>query len=233
VEQVAGNWSPRTKALLVASPSNPTGTMLSGAQLNSLAASVASRGGRLIVDEIYHGLTYGFDAPTALQFSDDLFVINSFSKYFNMTGWRLGWIVAPEAFVKDIEKLAGNLSCCPSAPAQYAALAAFLPETIEILEARRQEFQARRDYLLPQLDRLGFKVKTNPQGAFYIYADCSGLTDDSFRFAGRLLEEAAVAITPGMDFGAFAPERHVRFAYTVSQKKLEEGVARIGAFLNG
>lgn len=231
VDQITRQWSRRVKALLVASPSNPTGTMLKDGEIDRLAQCCAERGGRLIVDEVYHGLTYGCDAPTALQYSDDLFVVNSFSKYFNMTGWRLGWVVAPKAFVRDIEKLAGNLFCCPPAPAQYAALAAFRPETIEILEARRREFQMRRDFLLPELGKLGFAVRAHPQGAFYIYADSSALTGDSFAFARTLLEEAAVGITPGVDFGDNAPERHVRFAYTVSREKLEEGVARIGAFL--
>lgn len=230
-EQVEAAWTPRTRGLLIASPSNPTGTLLDDNQLAGLANCVRTNGGQLVVDEIYHGLTYGRDAQTILQFADDAFVVNSFSKYFTMTGWRLGWMIAPSRFVRDIEKLAGNLFCSAPSTAQYAALAAFLPETTAILEARRTEFQARRDFLLPCLTKLGFQIKTPPEGAFYIYADCSALTNDSFGFARDLLEQAGVAITPGLDFGSHAPERHVRFAYTVSLDKLEDGVERIAAFL--
>lgn len=231
--QVEEAWSSHTRALLIGSPSNPTGTMLDGNELNSLAATVARRGGHFIVDEIYHGLTYGLDATTALEFSDDLFVVNSFSKYFNMTGWRLGWLVMPKAFVRDAEKLAANLFICAPSPAQYGALAAFGEETIAILEHRRQEFRARRDFLLPAVRTLGFRVPTEPQGAFYLYADSSTLANDSHRLAWDLIEHAGVAVTPGVDFGSNRPEKHMRFAYTVAREKLEEGIARIGRFLRG
>ena len=229
--QVEAAWGPASRALLLASPSNPTGTMLEQEQLAAIAAVVAKRGGTLLVDEIYHGLTYGLDAATALALGEDIFVINSFSKYFNMTGWRLGWLVVPKAYVREIEKLAQNLFISPSAPAQYAALAAFDAETIAILEERRRQFQARRDLLLPGLRRLGFRVAAEPRGAFYIYADTSGLADDSFRFAGELIEQAGVAATPGIDFGESAPQRHMRFAYTVAEEKLQEGLARIERYL--
>ena len=241
-ELVARRWTPRTKGLLVASPANPTGTMISAAAMAELAACVASRGGALLVDEIYHGLTYATkeppcagnaDAATALALSEDIFVINSFSKYFGMTGWRLGWLVAPQRFVRDIEKLAQNLYISPSTPAQHAALAAFRPETIALLETRRREFAARRDYLLPALRRLGLRIDAEPRGAFYLYADCSALTSDSEAFARQLLEQAGVAITPGLDFGDNAPQRHVRFAYTVAQDRLAEGVARLARHLGG
>ena len=228
---VAESWTPRTKGLLVASPANPTGTMISAAALAELAACVAERGGALLVDEIYHGLTFDCDATTALALSDDIFVFNSFSKYFGMTGWRLGWLVAPQRFVRDIEKLAQNLYISPSTPAQHAALAAFRPDTIALLEARRREFAARRDYLLPALRRLGLRIDAEPRGAFYLYADCSALTRDSEAFARQLLEQAGVAITPGLDFGDNAPQRHVRFAYTVAQDRLAEGVARLARHL--
>jgi len=230
-EAVAHHWTVRAKGLLVASPSNPTGTLIEPAALAALHACVAARGGALLVDEIYHGLTYGCEAQTALTLSDDIFVINSFSKYFGMTGWRLGWLVAPQRFVRDIEKLAQNLFISPSAPAQHAALAAFAPETLALLEERRAKFRARRDYLLPALRRLGFRIAAEPRGAFYLYADSSGLAQDSQALAMTLLEKAGVAITPGLDFGDNAPQRHVRFAYTVTLEKLQEGVARIARHL--
>jgi aspartate/methionine/tyrosine aminotransferase len=232
-EQVSAHWGPQTRGLLVASPANPTGTMLDAAALASLHQAVAQRGGTLLVDEIYHGLTYGCDATTALALADDVFVINSFSKYFNMTGWRLGWLVVPEGYVREVEKLAQNLFISPSAPAQHAALAAFTAETIAILEARRHQFQRRRDVLLPGLRRLGFRVPVEPNGAFYVYADIDGLSDDSFRFAANLLEHAGVAATPGIDFGRAAPQRHMRFAYTVPEDNLREGLERIEGFLAG
>ncbi len=230
-EHVALHWTERTKGLLVASPANPTGTMIAPAAMAGLAACIAARGGALLVDEIYHGLTYGCAAETALSLSDEIFVINSFSKYFGMTGWRLGWLVAPQRFVREIEKLAQNLFISPSTPAQHAALAAFRPETIALLEARRDEFAARRDYLLPALRRSGFLITAEPSGAFYLYADCSALAPDSEVLARRLLDEAGVAITPGLDFGANAPQRHVRFAYTVARDRLEEGMARLSRHL--
>ncbi|MBI4998902.1 MAG: pyridoxal phosphate-dependent aminotransferase, partial [Rhodocyclales bacterium] len=207
-ELVSGHWTSRSRALLVATPANPTGTLIEPAQLAALHKTVTRLGGALLVDEIYHGLTYGFDAETALAAGNDLFVINSFSKYFGMTGWRLGWLVAPRAYVREIEKLAQNLFISPSAPAQYAALAAFDKETIEILEARRDEFRQRRDILLPGLRALDFTVATEPSGAFYVYADSSRHADDSFAFADRLVTAAGVAATPGRDFGGHAPERH-------------------------
>jgi len=225
------HWAPRTVAALVASPSNPTGTLVSTERLSAMAEFVRGRGGTLIVDEIYHGLVYEGEYTTALSLTDDVFVINSFSKYFNMTGWRLGWMVAPESVVPEIDKLAQNLYLAAPTPAQYAALAAFEPETAAILMARAQELKARRDYLVPALRALGFDIPVTPQGAFYIYAGCARLTRDSFAFARDLLEQAGVAITPGIDFGANAPERHVRFAYTSPIERLKVGVARIGEFL--
>jgi aspartate/methionine/tyrosine aminotransferase len=212
---------------MVASPSNPTGTLIATSALADLIASVRARNGVVIVDEIYHGLVYEGAATSALTLSDDVFVINSFSKYFNMTGWRLGWIVAPHAYVSALDKLAQNLFLAAPTLAQYAALAAFAPETIAILEARRREFQRRRDYLVPALQELGFDITAVPQGAFYIYADCARFTHDSYVFATGLLETAGVAITPGIDFGAHQPHTHVRFAYTTSMDRLREGVERL------
>lgn len=225
------HWTSKTTGALFASPANPTGTMLSATEIDDLAQFMRQRNGQLIIDEIYHGLTYEADAPTALAAGDDIFVVQSFSKYFQMTGWRLGWLVMPEDYVRDIEKLAQNLFISPSAPAQYAALAAFTPETIEILESRRAEFRRRRDFLAPALSSLGFRLTAEAQGAFYIYADCSALTDDSERFAHELLESAGVAITPGLDFGSHAPRQHLRFAYTTDIARLGEAVERIRHFL--
>jgi aspartate/methionine/tyrosine aminotransferase len=229
--QVDAAWGPRTRALLVASPANPTGTMIDRQRMAELWSVVSRHGGTLVADEIYHGLTYGCDAETALAVSDDIFVINSFSKYFNMTGWRLGWLVVPEGYQREVEKLAQNLFIAPSTPAQYAALAAFQPRTLEILEQRREEFRLRRDVLLPGLHQLGFEIATEPKGAFYIYAKVDGLTDDSFRFAMELIEQAGVAATPGLDFGHNKPQQHMRFAYTVARPQLEMGLERLAIFL--
>jgi aspartate/methionine/tyrosine aminotransferase len=228
---VASAWTEGVKGLLVASPGNPTGTMIGQNTLGELARIVASKGGSLVVDEIYHGLTYGADSQTALALSDEVFVINSFSKYFGMTGWRLGWLVAPEHRVRDIEKLAQNLYIAPSTIAQHAALAAFHPDSIAILENRRREFQARRDVMLSGLERLGFRVAAPPQGAFYIYADSSGLAADSQTLAETLLQELGVAATPGLDFGNNLPRSHMRFAYTVDQARIVEGLARMEKLL--
>lgn len=230
-QQLESAWSRNTRGLLIASPANPTGTMLDHDTMADLARAVASRGGSLLVDEIYHGLTYGIDAQSALSISEDIFVINSFSKYFGMTGWRLGWLVAPERHAREIEKLAQNLYIAPSTVAQHAALAAFDPATTAILEARRHEFSLRRDLLVPGLRRLGFKIAAEPRGAFYVYADSSELADDSFELAARLLTEAGVAATPGLDFGNNGPRRHMRFAYTVDRARIEEGLGRMEAFL--
>ena len=227
------HWNARTAGALFATPANPTGTMLMADEINALAEFVRQRDGQLIVDEIYHGLTYETDAPTALAAGDDIFVVQSFSKYFQMTGWRLGWLVVPEPYIRDIEKLAQNLFISPSSPAQHAALAAFDPETIAILEARRAEFRRRRDFLVPALSSLGFRLTAQPQGAFYVYADCSALTNDSDRFARDLLESTGVAITPGLDFGSHAPRQHLRFAYTTDVARLAEAVERIRRFLAG
>ena len=225
------HWGPRSVAALVASPSNPTGTLISTERLSAMAAFARERRGTLIVDEIYHGLVYEGEYTTALARSDDVFVVNSFSKYFQMTGWRLGWLVAPERYMSELDKLAQNLYLSAPTLSQHAALAAFEPETLAILEARRLEFKARRDYLVPALRELGFDIPVTPQGAFYVYAGCGGLKRDSFAFAIEILEQAGVAITPGIDFGANAPERHVRFAYTNSIERLQEGVSRIAKFL--
>ncbi|GMQ83719.1 MAG: pyridoxal phosphate-dependent aminotransferase [Gammaproteobacteria bacterium] len=224
-------WSGRTRCVMLASPSNPTGTVVSGDTLQAMLDFIRQRKGSLIVDEIYQNLCYHGKPQTALALGEDIFVINSFSKYFGMTGWRLGWLVAPEAYVGDLDMLAQNLFLAASTPAQHAALAAFEAPTREVLEQRRREFQRRRDYLLPALRALGFGIPVEPQGAFYLYADCSRFTGDSFAFATALLEEAGVAITPGIDFGHYKAEGHVRFAYTASMEKLQQGVERLEKFI--
>lgn len=224
-------WQTSTVAALIASPSNPTGTIVNTAELTNIIQTVDRHDGRLIVDEIYHGLIYEGKTTTALSLSDEVFVINSFSKYFGMTGWRLGWLVAPQAYVREVDKLAQNIFLAAPTVSQYAALKAFEPETIAVLEQRRAEFQQRRDYLLPALSDLGFVIDAVPQGAFYLYADCSAFTSDSFEFVKDILDKAHVAITPGKDFGVNAPERYVRFAYTTSLGKLKEGVRRLAKYL--
>ncbi len=232
-EMIAARWGPRSRCVLLASPANPTGMLVPLDELRRIVDCVQQLGGILIMDEIYHGLVYGAAPPSALALSDGVFVINSFSKYFSMTGWRLGWLVAPPAFVPALDRLAQNLFLAASTPAQHAALAAFAPESIAILDERRAEFRRRRDYLLPALRTLGFEIGAEPQGAFYIYAGCSAFSDDSFAFCRRLLEEAGVAVTPGCDFGSYRAEGHVRFAYTTGMAQLEEGVRRLGDFLAG
>ena len=225
------NWNPNTVAAVVASPANPTGTMIHQDAMADLIGAVHRRSGRLIVDEIYLALSYGETATTALSLSDEVFIVNSFSKYFQMTGWRLGWIVAPSAYIPAIERLSQNLFISNSAIAQHAALAGFESATLEILETRRKEFQARRDYLIPALKELGFGIPVTPEGAFYVYADCSKFAADSYRFAWDMLEKSGVAVTPGVDFGVYHAERHVRFSYCASLEQLREGIARIGSYL--
>jgi aspartate/methionine/tyrosine aminotransferase len=230
-ELIEQHWTSRTAAALVATPSNPTGTLIPDTPLRAMAACAQRHGGALIVDEIYHGLVYEGVTHSAANYGDNVFVINSFSKYFNMTGWRLGWLIAPEQYVGDIDRLAQNVFLSAPTPAQLAALAAFTPETLAICDARREAFRARRDYLVPALRELGFGIPQMPPGAFYVYADCSRFTRDSHAFALDLLERAGVAITPGIDFGVHRASVHVRFAYTRPVERLREGVRRIAEYL--
>lgn len=227
-ELVERHWNAASVGALVASPANPTGTTLDAAQLAALSAALKARGGHLVVDEIYHGLTYGFDAPSVLEVDDEAFVLNSFSKYFGMTGWRLGWLVAPQRAVPELEKLAQNLYISAPSMAQHAALACFEPETIAVFEQRREQFRQRRDYLLPALRALGFRIDVEPQGAFYLYCDVSAFTDDAQAFCAHFLETEHVAFTPGLDFGHHRAGQHVRIAYTQEVARLQEAVARIG-----
>jgi aspartate/methionine/tyrosine aminotransferase len=225
------HWQPGTRAVIVASPGNPTGTLIAPEELAAIQRLVHRKGAQLIVDEIYHGLVYAEPAATALALSDQVMVVNSFSKYFGMTGWRLGWCIAPQDYMPYLDRLAQNLFLAPSTPAQYAALAAFGAETIAILEQRRETFQRRRDLLLPGLRALGFDIPLTPQGAFYLYADSGRFADDSELLAEHLLQRGGVCVTPGRDFGRYLPERHLRFAYTASAERLTEGLERLRAVL--
>ena len=232
---VAARWTARTRGVIVASPSNPTGTSMTVAQLRAMLAEVRARGGFEVVDEIYQGLSYDHAPVSALGFDDSVITVNSFSKYFNMTGWRLGWLVVPDALVEQVEKLAQNLFICAPAIAQHAALACFDPRSIAIYEERRLEFKRRRDFLVPRLRELGFGVPVMPDGAFYVYADIGALDHpghaDSAAFSMAVLRKAAVAIVPGDDFGVAAPQRHVRFSYATRYERIEEAVARLAALL--
>ena len=229
--QIEAALTPRTRPVLLASPANPTGAVIDRAELARIAALLRARGVALMADEIYHGLIYGADTCTALACDADAVVVNSFSKYFGMTGWRLGWLVVPDALLRSVEKLAQNLFIAPPTPAQYAALAAFEPGTLTLLDGRRDEFRARRDLLLPALRELGFDIPVTPQGAFYIYAGCGRFAADSFDFSLRLLDEAGVAATPGLDFGRHTARSHVRFAYTTSAERIADAIARLRRLL--
>ncbi len=228
---VEQHWDNNTTALLLASPSNPTGTNISEKSLADIIQFAEQKQMAVLVDEIYQGLVYDSAATTALSLSNDIFIINSFSKYFSMTGWRIGWLVVPEAFISVADNLAQNIFLAAPTAAQYAALAAFKPDTIKILEQRRNEFKLRRDYLLEALPKLGFKIPVKPDGAFYIYANCENLTDNSFEFAEQCLEQVGVAITPGIDFGNNSAEKYIRFAYTTSLNNLKEAVTRLERFI--
>lgn len=240
-EYIEKNWTEgASKAVLMASPANPTGAMISHEVLEKIAQVTADQGGELWVDEIYHGLTYhdasdsrfaGQRPQTALALGEHVVVINSFSKYFGMTGWRLGWMVVPEHYIPVIERLAQNLFLAPTTPSQYGALAAFDNDSLAIMEARRLELQQRRDYLLAELPKLGFKIPVVPDGAFYIYADASALTQDTQVFCQQLLQETGVAITPGFDFGDQNANVYIRIAYTTNIERLEQAIARIKAWL--
>ncbi|WP_263144655.1 pyridoxal phosphate-dependent aminotransferase [Pseudomonas sp. RIT-PI-AD] len=226
-ELLERHWNADSVGALVASPANPTGTLLGREALAALSATLKARSGHLVVDEIYHGLTYGCEAASVLEVDDSAFVLNSFSKYFGMTGWRLGWLVAPPEAVPELEKLAQNLYISAPSMAQHAALACFQPETLALLEERRHAFGQRRDYLLPALRSLGFRIEVEPEGAFYLYADISAFGGDAYRFCQHFIETEHVAFTPGLDFGHHRAECHVRFAYTQSLERLEQAVERI------
>ncbi len=229
--QLQAAWSEHTRAVLLASPANPTGSLLSTELAQQLYQYINQQQSIFIVDEIYQGLTYGQEPQTALSIADDIWIVNSFSKYFGMTGWRLGWLIAPEYALDALNRLAQNLFLSPPTVAQYAALAAFRQETLDITEERRFEFAKRRDFLLPALQNLGFEIQSTPQGAFYVYADASRFSDNSHELSLNLLETAGVAFTPGIDFGDYAAKTHVRFAYTTHLAELEQAVERLANYL--
>ncbi|SEM02672.1 aminotransferase class I/II-fold pyridoxal phosphate-dependent enzyme [Halomonas daqiaonensis] len=228
---VEAHWRDETRLAMLATPSNPTGHMLDAGQLSAVADTVAAHGGHLLVDEIYQGLCYDLEPLSVASITADAFVVNSFSKYFGMTGWRLGWLLAPEAAVEPLTRLAQNVFLAASTPAQHAALAAFTPESRGILETRRSELGRRRDALLAGLSRLGLAPSLPPQGAFYLWLDISRYSDDSEAFCQALLEEENVAITPGTDFALHGGEYHVRIAFTTGEARLEEAVCRLERFL--
>jgi aspartate/methionine/tyrosine aminotransferase len=232
--QAEAHWTPRTRGVLLASPSNPTGTSIEPAELARLVDVVRSHGGFAIVDEIYQGLSYDAKPVSALSLGDDVVTVNSFSKYFNMTGWRLGWLVVPPSMTGVIEKLAQNLFICASALAQHAALACFEPATLAIYEARRLEFGRRRDFIVPAFRSLGFEVPVVPDGAFYVYADTRHVdhpaAGDSDALTKAMLHDAGVVLVPGMDFGFHAPRDYIRLSYATAYPRLEEAVERLGVF---
>ena len=239
--KVQAAWTAKTRGVLLASPSNPTGTSIAPQELRRIHEFVHSRGGITLIDEIYLGLSYeAHFGQTALAMDgglgEHIISINSFSKYFNMTGWRLGWLVVPEELAPVIERIAQNLFICPSTIAQHAALACFEADSLNEYEQRRTEFKARRDYFIPELNRLGLQVPVMPDGAFYAYADCTQAAarlgvSGSWDFAFELMKRAHVAVTPGRDFGTDAPERFVRFSTANSMAQLQEAVARLSTVL--
>ena len=236
-DKVQAAWTDKTRGVLLASPSNPTGTSIAPAELRRIHEVVQSRGGVTMIDEIYLGLSYEEEfGHTALAIDENIISINSFSKYFNMTGWRLGWMVVPDAMVPVVERLAQNLFICASTVSQQAALACFEAESIAEYERRRAEFKARRDYFIPALQSLGLNVPVMPDGAFYAWADCTDAAQrlgvqGSWDFALEVMRRAHVAITPGRDFGSFEPERFVRFSTANSMEQLQESVARLRKLL--
>jgi len=228
---VAAHWNEAVRGVLLATPSNPTGTSIPFDELARLVDVARARGGFTLVDEIYLDLSYGRPPKSAVALGSDVLVAGSFSKFFHMTGWRLGWLVVPPALVGTFEKLAQNLFICPSALAQHAALACFEPEAMALYRQRRDEFQARRDYIVPAMRELGFGIPVEPDGAFYVYLDCSRFTTDSALFASQMLEEAGVALVPGEDFGSHQPQRYLRLSYATSMAHLQQAVQRLRDWL--
>lgn len=230
-DDIARNWTDRTRGVLIASPSNPTGTSVARDELARQIDTVRERNGVVLMDEIYLGLSYEGKPRSALTIDDDIIVINSFSKYFHMTGWRLGWLILPPHMVEPVERMAASLAICAPTLAQHAALACFEPDTMRAFEQRRDAFRQRRDYLLPEFERLGLHVPARPDGAFYIYADISRHARDSEEFSHRLLHEAGIAAIAGHDFGPAYASRMMRFSYATGLDRLEEAVARLDRLL--
>ena len=230
-ELVASHWQGNTKVVLVGSPSNPTGTTIRLAELKAIYQVIKDRGGYLVSDEIYQGLEYGSNARgSALAVADDVFAVNSFSKYFAMTGWRIGWLVAPINARESLMRLAQNLFICPSMPAQHAALAAFSPESRLEIEANRLELARRKHFMLSALRQLGFKISGDPDGAFYLYAELPEPFDDAKAYCSSLLESSYVGLTPGDDFGGEQQKRFVRISYAQKYARLVDAMERIEKF---
>jgi aspartate/methionine/tyrosine aminotransferase len=237
-DKVEAAWGPQTRGVLLASPSNPTGTSIAPDELRRIHHAVSRRGGITLVDEIYLGLSHDLQyGQTALALDDNIISINSFSKYFNMTGWRLGWMVVPEPLVPVIERLAQNLFICPSTVSQFAALACFEADSLLEYERRRAEFKARRDYFIPALNALGLTVPVMPDGAFYAWADCSAACQklgvkDSWDLSFEIMQRAHVAVTPGRDFGVADTHHFIRFSTASSMAQLHEAIRRLTALLS-
>jgi aspartate/methionine/tyrosine aminotransferase len=236
--QVREAWGPKTRGVLLASPSNPTGTSIHPTEMQRIVNEVRGRSGITIVDEIYLGLSFEAQfGHSALALGDDIISVNSFSKYFNMTGWRLGWLVVPEDLAPVIERLAQNLFICPSTIAQHAALACFEADSIAEYERRRAAFKARRDFFIPALNSMGLTVPVMPDGAFYAWADCSGLmhqlgASNSWDFCFELMRRAHVAVTPGRDFGSAQTQNYLRFSTASSMEQLQAAAQRLAAVLS-
>ncbi|SFB78012.1 Aspartate/methionine/tyrosine aminotransferase [Cupriavidus sp. OV038] len=233
--QVAANWGPDTRGVLLASPSNPTGTSILPDELRGILAEVRRRNGFAILDEIYQGLSYDAPPVSALSLDDNVVTVNSFSKYFNMTGWRLGWLVVPDALVPAFEKVAQNLFICASAVAQHAALACFTPEALAIYDERKAEFRRRRDAIVPALEALGLRVPVKPDGAFYVYADCRHVNHphagDADKLTQAILHDAGVVMVPGTDFGPHTARDYIRISYATAMENIEEAMQRLHHFL--
>ncbi|MBF0370906.1 MAG: aminotransferase class I/II-fold pyridoxal phosphate-dependent enzyme [Magnetococcales bacterium] len=234
VGQLQSELQKGLRGVLITSPSNPTGTLIPDEAFSGVIEAVEAGGGRVISDEIYHGITYGKRAKSALEFSQNTIVINGFSKYFAMTGWRLGWLIVPEEAVRQVESLAQNLFISAPTLSQHAALGAF--ECLPMLQERVAQYDTKRRYLLKALERMGFQVAVEPTGAFYIYADVTPVLaacgiPDSQALARGLLEEGGVAVTPGLDFGRHRSENHLRFSYAGELERIREGMERIGGYL--
>lgn len=233
---LSAQWTRQTTGVLLASPSNPTGTQLSAQAMQEIVHGVSTRGGFVIVDEIYQSLCYDHSAQSVLQVTGapseqlPVVVINSFSKYFGMTGLRLGWMVVPETMLPAIERFAQNLSICPNTPAQWAALACFAPETLAICEERRQVFKVRRDFVVSALPKAGIELHSTPDSAFYVYAKSPY---DSDRYCEELLEKALVCAVPGKDFSEFRGSEMMRLSYANSMDNLETAIERIRIFNQG
>lgn len=227
LEQVQSHWSDKTAGILLASPGNPTGTSIDHDRLASIIEAVHSQDGFVMMDEIYLGLSYSETRLSALNLSQDLVILNSFSKYFHMTGWRLGWMIVPEHMIRPIENLASSLAICPPTLSQHAALACFTDDSLAVFEHRREAFKKRRDYFLQALESIGLTVPAQPDGAFYVYADISRFSNDSDEMARQLLERGSVAVVPGKDFGPAHAKRMIRLSYTIGIERLEQAIHRM------